>query len=282
VSNNQIARTEAVLPLAERAVLVTRPEHQAEDFEQRITQVGGVPITIPAICLSPFKKEHPHGKALLKSLQEIEGFDWIIFTSVNGVDAVMAACTETETVEKIRHQVGIIAIGPATAARLQAHGISPQIVPDEFISDAIPSALDEIAGKRFLLPRADIARKWLPEELKRRGGAVTEVPTYGVIPNEDPAMVEKLKSISKPDFITVTSSSTVCGLHGLLEKAGCLSWLQEVPVVSIGPITSKTAKEFGARTVISASRYTTDGIIDAMIEYEAMKCREETHGESNE
>lgn len=254
--------------LSGRGILVTRPAHQVEDFAEKIRLVGGTPLCVPAISLSLFPRETPEGVALREAVEAIADFDWIVFTSVNGVEAFMTVLSEAGKTSEDLSRSLIAVIGPATADCLREYGVIPHVMPEEFISDAIPEVLGEIAGKCFLLPRADIARKWLPEELSRRGGVVQEVPTYGVVPNDTSEAVEQLRTLARPDFITVTSSSIVRGLYGLLEKSGRLSWFSDVPVVSIGPVTSETARECGAATIITAKEYTTDGIVKAMIDYE--------------
>lgn len=262
-----------------RGVLVTRPAHQVEDFAEKIRRVGGVPLCVPAIALSQFSRETPEGIALREAVDTLGDFDWIIFTSVNGVEAFMTVLAEAGKTTEALATSRLAVIGPSTADRLCEYGVAPHVMPEEFISDAIPEVLGEVAGNCFLLPRADIARKWLPEELKRRGGVVQEVPTYRVVPNEEPKAIEHLSSLARPDYITVTSSSIVRGLRGLLEKSGRLSWFSEVPVVSIGPVTSETARECGATTIITAKEFTTDGIVEAMIQYEQESGHDEKRGE---
>ncbi|MCB0352894.1 MAG: uroporphyrinogen-III synthase, partial [Bdellovibrionales bacterium] len=217
----------------------------------------------PAITLAPSEDS----EELMLSLRELSSFDWVIFTSVNGVAAFQKAMAAQNIPVAVLAERRIAAIGPATAKELERLGATPTIVPKEYVSEALPELLGDVHGKRVLLPRADIARKMLPIELKRRGADVTEIAMYHILPNDTPEVVAQLKAFDQnktPDYLTFTSSSAVRGFHKLLEASGKESWFSTVPIVSIGPITAKTVEEYGVCSQIVAQSYTTDGILNAI------------------
>ncbi|MCB0353755.1 MAG: uroporphyrinogen-III synthase [Bdellovibrionales bacterium] len=253
-------------PLSGKTIAVTRPIHQASSFSQKIEALGGTVLLVPAIRLRTGGAE----EALLSAVKNLETFDWVIFTSVNGVRAFDEAMAEAGVARSVLATRQVAAIGPATARSLEDVQVSPDVVPDEFIADAIPDLLGEVSGMSILLPRADIARKDLSNILKQRGAKVTEIAAYEVELNDDPALIQKLRDLpeqQKPDYLTFTSSSTVRGFSELLRKADKESWLAQIPIVSIGPITAQTVRELSGKGSIVAREYTTDGVLQAIVEH---------------
>jgi uroporphyrinogen-III synthase len=208
---------------------------------------------MPAIEVKAALDSEPLREALLGW----GGFDWVIFTSVNGV-AEVVRLTEGLAIDFSGPRLA--AIGPATAQAVEAAFGRLDVVPESFISDAIAPALGDVASKRILLPRADIARKELALELERRGAEVVELAIYGINENIASTIPEV-----RPDYITVTSSSAVRGVVNQL-VSGCRSeWIAEVSWVCIGPITEHTAREFGCNVVAVAAEFTVDGVIRALL-----------------
>ena len=245
--------------------MVTRPGHQAGDFVEQLEALGAAVLSAPAIRLAPSRQ---HAK-LLQAVREFSKFDWVIFTSVNGAHAVARAMGEAEVDPADLQKVKVAAIGPATSRELKRMAIAPTVMPDEFISDAIPELLGNIEGKKILLPRADIARKQLPEELRNRGAEVTEIEAYRIVPNDEIALVHYLEDQEQaPDYITFTSSSTVRGFHMLLARADKRDWFSSSKLVSIGPVTAETVAELGGSSSLTAKSYTTEGIIERILEEE--------------
>jgi uroporphyrinogen-III synthase len=200
-----------------------------------------VPVVAPAIRI-----EFTDPPELDTALARLGEYHWIVFTSRSGVEAVF---------RRTRSIAGpkLAAIGPATAAALHAHGAEPDLIPAEYVAEAILDALGEVRGLRFLLPRADIAREALVEGLEGRGAEVDEIAAYRTrevsTPRPDPGPV---------DAVTFTSSSTVRGfLAGGPVPDGAL-------VVCIGPITAQTAREHGLHVAAVAEHYTEDGLIAAL------------------
>lgn len=231
-----------------KRVLVTRPRAQAEALVRLVEREGATAIVMPAIKIVPADIE-----PLIRAFAEIESYDWIIFTSVNGVAAA------APYLKRIPDAVRIAAIGPSTAKAVEDAYRKPDVIPAEFISDAISPALGDVEGKRILLARADIARRDLAIDLQSRGAKISEVATYRI---ENPGPVG---FIENADFITVTSSSAVRGTIENLNAAGREDWIATIPWVCIGPVTAKTATELGCFVCAVAERYTIEGLLDALI-----------------
>lgn len=222
--------------------MITRSEQDARALAGRLESLGAVPIVVPAIRID-FEDPGPLD-ALLRRLPE---FDWIIFTSRNTVEAV---CRRGRLAPGPR----VAAIGPATAGALRARGIEPDLVPAEHVAEALVSALRDVRGKRFLLPRADIARRELPDTLRAEGAEVEEVVVYRTRPATGPR-----PDLSGTDAVTFTSPSTVKNfLAGGPVPAGAR-------IVCIGPVTAQTARSLGLDVTEVAGDYTEDGLIAALV-----------------
>ena len=239
-------------PLEGKRVLVTRPREQAQAFADKLSALGAEPVVLPAIEIAPLTNSFALDSALLK----LDQFDWVVLTSVNGVEAVrsrmLALGVSTEQLAARR----LAAIGPATAEALAGFCRKPDVVPDEYVAEAIFKHLPDVKGKKFLLARADIARPDLAILLRNAGAEVTEVAAYRIISASPEALKER------PDFITLTSSSAARATLEGLEKE---NWLRETPLVCIGPVTAATVREMGYEVAATAEQYTTDGIIKALV-----------------
>lgn len=228
--------------LAGRRIVITRPEADATRLADRLRALGAVPIVAPAIRI-----EFTDPPELDEALANLAGYHWVIFTSRSGVEAVFRR-TESITGPKVA------AIGPATAATLRERGVEPDLMPAEYVAEAILEALGQVRGLRFLLPRADIARETLVEGLERRGAVVHEIAAYRTTQVPD-----RPANLGPVDAVTFTSSSTVRGyLAGGPVPDGA-------KVVCIGPITAQTAREHGLEVAAVAEQYTEDGLIAALV-----------------
>jgi len=229
-------------PLAGRRILITRPRAQAADLCARLAALGAEPIVFPTIEITPLEDT-----ALLdRAIDQLSTYHWIIFTSRSGVEAVF---------RRTRSIAGpkVAAIGPATATTLRARGVEPDLVPAEYLAEAILEALGEVRGLRFLLPRADIAREALVDGLEHRGAVVHEIAAYRTT-----ELSVRRADLGPVDAVTFTSSSTVRGfLAGGPVPDGA-------KVVCIGPITAQTAREHGLDVAAVAEHYTEDGLIAAL------------------
>ncbi len=241
-------------------VLITRPRLQAEEFADQLHQAGLIPIYFPVIEIRPFEDN----LALQQALTNLSSFDWLVFTSANGVEAVFRMMDQMG-LERLPSHVRVAAIGPKTAEALHAHSILPAFVPNEYIAEAIVPGLGELIGCKVLLPRAEIARKALPAAIKASGGEVLEVPVYQTLPAVPDATGLRMLS-EGVDIVTLTSSSTVENFVALVSREGLdpLHLPGDPTYACIGPITERTAQEYGLPNLIVATEYTTAGLIQAI------------------
>jgi len=250
-------------PLFGQRIVVTRARHQASVLSEAIKELGGEPLEYPVIDIVP-----PTNPSLLPAaIQEITRFSWLIFTSVNGVEAFF---TELQRQGKdIRELAGIelAAIGPATRKSIEEHYLKVSYVPDEYRAEKVGEGLSTKIrpGQRVLLARAEEARPALPEALRKLGADVWDIPVYRTVLGEvDKTELKQLLKDKTVDAITFTSSSTVRNFMLLLD--GDRELLRGVKSFSIGPITSQTAKELGVDIFYEAQEYTIDGLVRGLVQ----------------
>ena len=248
-------------PLFGKRVLVTRTRAQASALCDTLARRGAQPIELPTIQIEP-----PDDYAELDAaLADIAAYDWAIFTSANGVDAVFGRLEALGLDARALHGVKVGAIGPATAAGLRGRGIAADFMPRAFVAESViegMAAAYDLAGKRALLPRADIARAALSEGLAALGMRVDDVTAYRTVTPPDSA--ERARAVLREgvDIATFTSSSTARNLRALLD--GNIDALQDVTIACIGPITARAAADMGLKVDIMASEYTIAGLVRAI------------------
>ncbi len=251
-------------PLFGKRVLVTRSRTQASALSAMLADEGAEPVEVPTIEFLPME-DNSRLDSAIESLRE---YGWVVFTSANGVDAFFRRMDSLGRDSRALGHTRVAAIGPATATALKEHGISADLVPAEYVSEAVVRALETrgIAETRILLPRADIGREDLGEGLARAGALVDQVPVYHTVAPEGSRRlaVESLKA-GNIDLVTFTSSSTVTNLLDLLHGSAPL--LEGPLVACIGPITAATVRERGLRVDIEAREYTISGLVSAIVEY---------------
>jgi uroporphyrinogen III methyltransferase/synthase len=238
-------------PLLGRRVLVTRPAHQAADFIVGLRALGAEPILFPTIEVRPIE----HNDPLEEAIKKLARYDWLVLTSANGVEAFWTYLGWAGLDSRALAPLRVAAIGPATATALKKRGIKADLIPDVYTAEGILAALGSVAGQRFLLPRADIARKALAEGLAAQGAMVEEIPSYRTVP---------LKTGTPPppaDIVTFTSSSTVQGYVNCLPGLSPAEALRHSRVVCIGPITAATAEALGVPVTAVAAEYTIPGLL---------------------
>lgn len=238
-------------------VLITRPRAQADSFADALRKAGCEPIFFPVIEIRPIEENI----ALERAISKLGCYDWVVFTSVNGVDVFFDTLPASVNVEQTA--VKVAAIGPKTAQALQARGVHPDFVPAEFVAEAILPGLGDLRGKWVLLPRAEIARKALPEAITAAGGVPHEIAVYRTVPTEpDSEGLARLQS--GVDAVTFTSPSTVANFVRIVQQAGLdpLRLPNQPLVICIGPITREAAKDAGFASVLSADEYTTEGLLE--------------------
>jgi len=201
-------------------------------------------------------------------------FDWIVFTSVNGVDAFMERlCRGSRDVRELKG-VRLCAIGPATAGRLAARGLQADLMPTEHRAEAIVTALRErenLSDQRILLPRADIAREVLPEELRQAGADVVDVAAYRTELAEGDKDtgpdIYKMLLEQEIDVVTFTSASTVRNFVKILGADPAVDLLRTTAVASIGPVTADAAAELNIQTTIMPTTYTVPALVEAIVSH---------------
>lgn len=246
-------------PLFGLRVLVTRTREQAGQLSSLLAEQGAQPLELPLIRIEP----PADASALDAALDRLGDFDWIVFTSANGVKVLWERLTGLGKDARALGGAKLCAIGPATARELEQHGLRADFVPEEYIAEAILEGIGPIKGKRILLPCAAEAREVLAEGLRLRGALVEEVATYRTLPTEATGLKEMLKGV---DMVTFTSSSTVRSFcQALGEEAASL--MGGIKVACIGPVTARTAEELGLNVDIMAQEHTIPGLVRAILEY---------------
>jgi uroporphyrinogen III methyltransferase/synthase len=258
-------------PLFGRRIVVTRAREQAGELVELLEERGAEAIQAPTIRIAPPED----GDALDRACAEAGGYDWLVFTSVNAVDAFMGRLVAAGDIRDLKG-VRICAIGPSTAARIAASGIRVDVTPDESRSEAVADALrgaaGDLRGRTFLLPRADIARELLADQLKEAGAVVTEVAAYRTLPAGDGGRtgdhdVYRMLLDRQIDAVTFTSASTVKNFAKLLGEDQAADLLSATVVASIGPVTAEAAQQLGIATTVMPSKYTIPELVDALVEH---------------
>ena len=250
----------ARLPLFGKRIVVTRAKGQADALAGRLRTLGAGVIEIPTIEIQPASDYGP----LDRAIAELARYDWLIFSSVNGVRFFLERL-DRSAVDLRSLRAKICAIGPATRAAIEALHLKIDLMGKEYVAEGLLEAFaaHDLAGRRVLLPRAAVARDLVPVELAKRGALVDVVEAYRTVVPEGAAALARATfgAPRKPDFITFTSSSTV---RNFVDVAGAET-LRGVPAVSIGPVTTGAARGLGIEVAAEARVYTIDGLVDALL-----------------
>jgi len=253
-------------PLMGKTIVVTRAREQASDLVNRLSVLGAECLEYPTIKVMPPDDNNP----LEAAVTRLADYDWLVFTSVNGVDFFFKCLFAQGKDVRALHQLRTAVIGPATAKRLFDFGLKSDIVPESYRAESVVKAFskENIKGKKILIPRAKDARPILPVELTKIGAVVDEVTAYHTQAVSDNAddLVARLKKGSI-DLITFTSSSTVTNFHALLPPESIENLMNSVVIASIGPITADTAKQLGFGVDIIADSYTIPDLCAAIQKY---------------
>ncbi|MBI4216965.1 MAG: uroporphyrinogen-III C-methyltransferase [Chloroflexi bacterium] len=251
-------------PLFGRRILVTRARAQAGRLSALLAAEGAEPVELPAIEI-----QGPADTAALdQALADIRDFQWVIFTSVNGVAAFCRRLGQRGGDARVLAGAKLAAIGPATAEALAQRGLRADLVPADFQAQGLLASFrgQGLAGQRALLPRAEAVPPELAQGLRGLGVEVTEVVAYRTVPAPgSQEMVRELLGRGDLDAITFTSASTVAGLLSLLD--GDLALLERPVIACIGPVTAQAAREAGLRAEVVAAEHTIPGLVAALGEY---------------
>ncbi|MDY3129339.1 MAG: uroporphyrinogen-III C-methyltransferase [Berryella intestinalis] len=257
-------------PLFGRRLVVTRSREQAGSLSSLLREQGAEVFELPTISIVDPESFDP----LDTALSQLGSYDWLIFTSVNGVERFFERLGGSELRFRDARALAtcrVAAIGPATAAKLRAHGIVADVVPGEYRAEAVHRALRDAgfsSGQRVLIPRALEAREVLPQLLRADGGEVDVVPAYRTVAADSECLREfaSLVEAGAIDGVTFASSSAVRNLTAALgDRAAAL--LGRVGLFSIGPITSDTVEKAGLEVTAEAAEFTIPGLVDALCEY---------------
>lgn len=249
------------LPLFGRRIVVTRARNQASELVRQLHDLGADIFEFPTIEVEPAKVDEPFG--------DIGDYDWIILTSVNGVEMLFERLEEAGKDARDLAGVKLCVVGSATADAVRKRFLIVDLMPEKYVAEELMAALLErepiLEGKRFLLPRADIARSFLPEELRKRGAAVKELVAYRTVtPRSSDERADSLIAY-RPDLVTFTSSSTARNFYDMLGPGRVEQIKQTAVFASIGPITAKTADDLGMHVRIQPDTHDIPHFVDAIV-----------------
>jgi len=250
--------------LVGKNILVTRARSQSGVFAEALEKLGATVISIPTIQIIANRSIE-----LDRAIQSLDLYDWLLFTSVNGVKIFFERLKEV-TQGKAGRMPRICSIGPATSLEIRSFGYEASLQPSLFQAEGIIDELSELyetdlSGLRILLPRAREARKILPERLRELGAEVDVIPVYDTrLPSESAELLNQVLSEIRLDLITFTSSSTVRNLVSLVSDPKTLSCYD---CAVIGPITAETAKEYGLRVVLQPTDSTIPDFVQEIESY---------------
>jgi len=247
-------------PLFGRRIVVTRARSQASRLVDALRELGADVFEFPTIQIEPSEEMVP--------LDDVATYDWIVLTSVNAVDMLFQRMETAGLDARALAGVKLCVIGAATAQAVRARFLNIDLMPGQYVAEALMKTIEEaepaLADKRFLLPRADIARSFLPTELRARGAHVTELVTYRTtVPQTAEARANALIDYA-PNLVTFTSSSTARNFQAILGGARIQCLPKDVQYASIGPLTTITATELGMPISIEPAQHDIPHLVEAI------------------
>lgn len=257
-------------PLHQVRVLVGRARHQAGSLSHELRKLGAEVLEIPFIEIRTPRSF----RRLDSALKHLDRYEWLILTSVNGVEAMWERLAKLRLNKKSLRHLKISAIGPATKKAIEERGVKVHVVPKEYVAESVVKSLRKrVKGKRVLLVRAKVARDVIPRELKKAGAQVDVFEAYEtVVPKSSRTRLRTAlrRAKTRPDVITFTSSSTVRNFVTLLGAGRRPSKkrpeiLEGITFASIGPVTSATLRELHLEVDVEAQQYTIPGLIEAIV-----------------
>jgi len=248
-------------PLFGRQIIVTRTATQADSLAAPLRDLGADVIEMPLIEIRPLDDT----TALDDAIKRITSYDWLVFTSVNGVESFSQRLTAAGGDARRLAGVRLAVIGPATAKALADRGIRADFLPETYLSDALADGLNELEdlkGKRFLLARSDLAGAVLPKRLRDAGAVVDDVAAYRIVPCEfDRQALAELVTEGQLAAVTFTSPSAVRSLAARLGRDFIREHSGDIPAASLGPVTSAALRELGLEPLLEADEYTIPGLV---------------------
>jgi uroporphyrinogen III methyltransferase/synthase len=253
-------------PLFGKKILITRSKEQSKDFSDLLFYYGAEPIIFPTISLVPPE----NWEEMDRAINSLGKYDWILFSSVNGVHYFMNRLKALGRDIRALHTLKICAVGSSTEEDLLKYGIQTDLVPSSFQGESVVESFQKMSvkGLSFLIPRAKEAREVIPESLRKMGATVDLVTAYqNVRPFENIDRVKGLLAEGKIAVLTFTSSSTVRNFFDLFQSADLKTILKNTKIASIGPITSQTIREAGYPVDIEPEEHTVKALTESIVEY---------------
>jgi len=253
-------------PLTGKRILVTRAREQAGELTDSLKGLGADVLAFPTIEIVPPRS----WEGLDRAIAQLASYDWIIFTSVNGVRFFLERLLAKTNTLSLPSSLKVCAIGPATARKLEEKGIHVDYMPSEYVAEAIVQGFEKIGvkGKRILLARVKKARDVLPKNLRSMGSVVDVVEAYRTVkPRGGSTRLKRILAGSQIDVVTFTSSSTVNHFMELLEKEDLRAPLRGIAIASIGPVTSQTVRQYGLEVSVQPADYTIPALAQAVVDY---------------
>jgi uroporphyrinogen III methyltransferase/synthase len=248
-------------------VLVTRPRDQAGELVELLEAMGADAIEAPMIRILPPDDYGPLDDACARA----GTFDWIIFSSVNAVNVFIERLLGTPHDLRALAGARLCAVGAATAERLRHYRLKVDLMPAEYRSEAVVRALADVRGLKVLLPRADIGREVIADELRKQGAEVTEVVAYRTVvaepEREGEPDVYRMLLDRRIDVVTFTSASAVRNFVKLVGAEPAADLLRTTIVASIGPVTAEAAAQCNIETTILPAQYTVSSLVEAIVEH---------------
>ncbi len=254
-------------PLWGKRIVVTRSRQQASAFVQLLGELGATCLEVPTIDIQPPDDGY---QALDAALAELARYDWLIFTSPNGVTAFFTRLFSRELDVRALGGAKLAAIGAATAQALWDYRFKADLVPTDFRAEGLVAALAPVVrpGSLILLPRAQVAREVLPQELEKRGVLVNVVPAYKTVPPAGlPPEAAHALSQGEVDVLTFTSSSTVTNFAALVGEERFRELGTQAVIAAIGPVTAQTLGRYGLEPQIQPPTYTIPALAAAIVDY---------------
>ncbi len=246
-----------------RRVLITRAGDQAAALMTALQESGVEPVAVPTIEIVP-----PDSFAELdRAIAGLDQVDYLILTSVNAVNAFLDRLAAQGRSHQDLSALQTVAVGPKSAEALAERGITANLIPQDYCAEGVVALLkDQVAGKRLLYPRAALARDLIPTELSAVGAKVIAPVAYASAPPVDAAEQLQQALAGGLELLTFTASSTVQNFVDLLDHES-MTLARQIPVASIGPLTSATAKKLGFNVVIEPDKSTIEALITAIKNY---------------
>lgn len=250
---------ETDLLLQGKTVLITREERDSKQFAEHVINCGGNAVTIPLIDFQACEMTDE----IKSKLASIAQYDWVVFTSKNGVAFFFQQFTEP-----LKQNIAVI--GEKTTVALQKFGYQPQFIPTKFVAECFATEFIHTLqqGAKVLVVKGNLARTVIADQLREKGFLCDEIILYEtVMPKESESKLRDTLLTTKCDIISFTSSSTVHHFMGVVNRYNLMKKIEQSKIACIGPIAKKTAEQYGLYVDISAEKYTMEGLMESILVY---------------